>query len=123
MAISSPGVGSNLDVNGIVSQLMAVEQKPLTALARKEATQQNKMAAYGALKGSLTALQGALSGLSDASKFQQSKNVAVNDTAQAGLVRDPAKATIYDGRDNEELKAKFFAAVLGVPLTVVLLDQ
>lgn len=81
MAISSPGVGSNLDVNGIVSQLMAVEQKPLTALARKEATQQNKMAAYGALKGSLTALQGALSGLSDASKFQQSKNVAVNDTA------------------------------------------
>ncbi len=49
--------------------------------------------------------------------------VAVNDTAQAGLVRDPAKATIYDGRDNEELKAKFFAAVLGVPLTVVLLDQ
>ncbi len=80
MAISSPGVGSNLDVNGIVSQLMAVEQQPLTALARKEATQQNKMAAYGALKGSLTALQGALSGLSDASKFQQSKNVAVNDT-------------------------------------------
>ena len=37
MAISSPGIGSNLDVNGIVSQLMAVEQKPLTALARKEA--------------------------------------------------------------------------------------
>ncbi len=48
--------------------------------------------------------------------------VAVNDTAQAGLVRDHAKATIYDGRDNEELKAKFFAAVLGVPLTVVILD-
>jgi flagellar hook-associated protein 2 len=81
MAISSPGIGSNLDVNGIVSQLMAVEQQPLTALARKEATQQNKIAAYGALKGSLTALQGALSGLSDASKFQQSKNVAVNDTS------------------------------------------
>lgn len=80
MAISSPGIGSNLDVNGIVSQLMSVEQQPLAALARKEATQQNRMAAYGALKGSLTALQGALSGLSDASKFQQSKNVAVNDT-------------------------------------------
>jgi len=31
MAISSPGLGSNLDVNSIVSQLMALEQKPLTA--------------------------------------------------------------------------------------------
>lgn len=49
--------------------------------------------------------------------------VAVNDAAQAGLVHDPAKATIYDGRDNEELKTQFFEAILGVPLTVVLLDQ
>ena len=30
MAISAAGVGSNLDVDGIVSQLMAVEKQPLT---------------------------------------------------------------------------------------------
>jgi flagellar hook-associated protein 2 len=28
MAVSSPGLGSNLDVNSIVSQLMAVEKRP-----------------------------------------------------------------------------------------------
>jgi len=49
--------------------------------------------------------------------------VAVNDKAQAELVRDPAKATIYDGRDNEELKTQFMEAILGSALTVVLLDQ
>ena len=31
--ISSPGLGSGLDVNGLVTKLMAVEQQPLTALA------------------------------------------------------------------------------------------
>ena len=49
--------------------------------------------------------------------------VAVNDRALATLTRDPAKASIYDGRDNEALKARFFEALLKVPLTVVLLDE
>jgi hypothetical protein len=48
--------------------------------------------------------------------------VSVNDRAMAALVRDPAKAAVYDGRDNEALKASFFEALLKVPLTVVLLD-
>lgn len=48
--------------------------------------------------------------------------VAVNEQAQAELVREPAKATIYDGRDNEQLKASFFEAIFGVPLQVVILD-
>jgi flagellar hook-associated protein 2 len=36
MAISSPGLGSNLDVNSIISQLMSLEQRPLTALAERK---------------------------------------------------------------------------------------
>jgi hypothetical protein len=38
MALSSPGLGSNLDVNSIISQLMSLEQRPLTALSQKEAS-------------------------------------------------------------------------------------
>ena len=48
--------------------------------------------------------------------------VAVNERALATLTRDPAIAAVYDGRDNEALKAGFFEALLKVPLTVVLLD-
>lgn len=70
MALSSPGIGSNLDVNGIIKQLMAVEQQPLIALAKKEASYQAKLSAYGSLKGALTAFQTAAAALNSPSRFQ-----------------------------------------------------
>ncbi|HRI93617.1 MAG TPA: flagellar filament capping protein FliD [Accumulibacter sp.] len=57
MALSSPGLGSNLDVNSIISQLMSLEQRPLTALSQKEASYQAKISALGSLQGSISALQ------------------------------------------------------------------
>jgi flagellar hook-associated protein 2 len=33
--ISAPGIGSGLDVNGIVSQLMAAERQPLNTLNKQ----------------------------------------------------------------------------------------
>jgi len=69
MAISSPGVGSNLDVNSIVTQMMALEQRPLTKLAQKEASFQAKLSAYGSLKGAIAAFQGSLGVLQSQSKF------------------------------------------------------
>lgn len=68
--ISSPGIGSNLDVNSIVSQLMSVEQQPLTQLNKKEANLQAKLSGLGTLKGALSQFQTAVQGLSDISKFQ-----------------------------------------------------
>lgn len=70
MALSSSGIGSNLDVNGIISQLMGVEQQPLQLLSRKEASFQAKLSAIGSLKGALSSFQSAAKGLSDISKFQ-----------------------------------------------------
>lgn len=63
MAISSPGIGSNLDVNSIVSQLMQLEQRPLTLLAQREAGFQEKISALGSLKGAISSLQTAGAGL------------------------------------------------------------
>ncbi len=68
--ISSPGIGSNLDVNSIVSQLMSVEQQPLSQLNKKEANFQAKLSGLGTLKGALSQFQTAVRGLSDISKFQ-----------------------------------------------------
>lgn len=70
MAIASPGIGSNLDVNGIVSKLMAVESQPLTVLQKREASAQAKLAAYASLKGALSSFQNAVTSLNSASKFQ-----------------------------------------------------
>ena len=48
--------------------------------------------------------------------------VAVDERAHARLVRDPSQAMVYDGRDNEALKARFFEALFKAQLTVVLLE-
>lgn len=69
MAITAPGVGSNLDVNSIISQLMAVEQRPLGQLGVKEAAFQSKLSAVGQVKSAVGSIQAALGGLKDASRF------------------------------------------------------
>lgn len=69
MGISSPGIGSGLDVNNIVSQLMAVESRPLTTLATKEARQQAQLSAFGSLKGALSTFQNSVATLADPAKF------------------------------------------------------
>ena len=61
--LSSPGLGSGLDINGLVSKLMAVEQRPLLVLNQKEASFQAKISALGSLKGALSALQTASTSL------------------------------------------------------------
>ncbi len=69
--LSSPGIGSGLDINGIVSQLMAAERQPLAVLDKKEAAYQVKLSAYGNLKGALATFQSAARGLNDIARFQK----------------------------------------------------
>lgn len=70
MAISSPGIGSGLDVNGIVAKLMSAESQPLTALNLKVASYQAKLSGFGILKSTLSQFQSALQALADVAKFQ-----------------------------------------------------
>lgn len=70
MALAAPGLGSNLDVNGIVTQLMNIERQPLAQLATREASFQAKLSAYGTLKSALSALNDSLAALSNPTKFQ-----------------------------------------------------
>jgi len=70
VSLSSPGIGSGLNVGDIVSKLMAVESQPLTLLNNKEASYQATLSAYGNVSGALSSFQNALSALSDPAKFQ-----------------------------------------------------
>ncbi len=69
MTIASPGIGANLDVNSIVTQLMQIESQPLTKLAQKEASYQAELTAYGSLSASISTFQTQMSALSTASRF------------------------------------------------------
>ena len=63
MAISSSGIGSGLDVNLIVSQLMSAERAPIATLKARQSTYNAKLSAYGTLKSTLDSLKTTLKGL------------------------------------------------------------
>lgn len=95
MTISSPGIGSGLDVNGIVTKLMAVESQPLAALNAKEASYQAKLSAYGTLSGALSAFQSAVQGLNDPAKFQALKASSSDSTVASASASSIAVAGSY----------------------------
>jgi flagellar hook-associated protein 2 len=67
-------VGSaNLDVQGIVSQLITLDQRPIVALNTKEAAYQTKISAYGNISGALSSFQTTVQDLSKIEKFQSLK--------------------------------------------------
>ena len=68
--VSAAGIGSGLDVNGIVEQLMLSERKPLAALTKQELAHTQKLSAFGQLRGALAGFQTALKDLGSGSKFQ-----------------------------------------------------
>jgi flagellar hook-associated protein 2 len=64
--ISSPGIGSSLDVNSIITQLMATEQQPLTDLQTKATAITTKISAFGQIKSQMASLDDAVTKLSSA---------------------------------------------------------
>src|SRR5688500_9693270 len=95
MAISSAGIGSGLDVSGIVSQLMALEQRPLTALAVKESKYQAQLSAYGSLKGALSTFQGAVAALATPAKFSAVKASVADATVATVTASSTTAAGTY----------------------------
>lgn len=96
MGISSPGIGSGLDVNGIVSKLMAIEQQPLTLLDSKEAKYQAQLSAYGTLKGAMSSFQNAIQALNDVTKFQSVKATPADTTVLSASATSQAVANTYN---------------------------
>lgn len=95
MSISSPGIGSNLDVNSIVSQLMNVESQPLTTLAKQEASFQAQLSAYGNIKSALASFQAAAANLSDPARFQAIKAASSDATIFAASATSSASPGTY----------------------------
>jgi flagellar hook-associated protein 2 len=68
--ITAPGVGSGLDVNSIVNQLMALERRPLEALQRRQDQYEAQLSAYGQLKSALSSFQDTMDGLASTEVFK-----------------------------------------------------
>jgi flagellar hook-associated protein 2 len=78
--ISAPGVGSGLDVNSIVNQLMAIERRPLDRLESDKRDLETQLSAFGQLKSSLTTFQSAFADLKTLDAFEVYKAESSDET-------------------------------------------
>ena len=83
--ISSAGIGSGLDVNAIVSQLVAIEREPITRLRSAATKIETQISAYGRLKSALAKMR-------DASAAFESAATWTNRTVSS------ADATVFDAK-------------------------
>lgn len=99
--ISSAGIGSGLDVQSIVTQLMNVERQPLTQLQARASGLQTKMSAYGTVKSVLSELQSAASKLLDTAGWKAKTFASSNTTAVTGSATTEALATSFSLKVND----------------------
>lgn len=99
-SIVSTGIGSGLDISGIVQQLVAAEGQPVVArLGQQEARVQAKLSAFGILKSSLSEFQTALDGLRDIDSFLARKA----STAEESPYKVSADGTSFPGKYSVEV--------------------
>jgi flagellar hook-associated protein 2 len=79
--VSSTGLGSGLDINSIVTQLVAAESSGPTKLYTAQANQiQTKLSAYGQFQSAVAALQASLATLSTTAQFQTNSATVADKT-------------------------------------------
>ncbi|MCK0713345.1 flagellar filament capping protein FliD [Chromohalobacter sarecensis] len=87
-SISSLGVGSGLDLNGLLDQLQEAEQEKLVPIQQQQAEQDTKISAYGQLQGALSKVQSAASDLNDPELFNSVTSNVEGDSAEAAATPD-----------------------------------
>jgi flagellar hook-associated protein 2 len=87
-SITALGVGSGLDLNGLLDQLQQGENQKLTPITNQKASYQTKISAFGSLKSALSSLQDAIHALSDPAAFQAVKNTVSGTALTAATTND-----------------------------------
>lgn len=113
--ITAGGIATGLDVNSIISQLMALERKPLDALEAKQKAVEAQISAFGTLKSALSTFSSAMAGLRDVGKFQpyagsSSNEAAVGVSLGAGAGPGTFAVNVTQLASNHKLASGAYAA-------------
>lgn len=115
-AITSMGIGSGLDIAGIISQLMTAERQPEQEMITKEANFTAQLTAIGTVKGAISSFQTSIQALSSSSQFQQ-MTASVGDTTIASATATSVATvathslTVDQLAQNQSLKTNAYQSV------------
>lgn len=90
MAVSVPGIISGINTTKLISELMQAYQAPIQQLQSQVAQENSDLTAWGNLKGGLSQLQSALSGLSDLNSVTNRSVTSSNPSAATASVTNSA---------------------------------
>lgn len=96
MALSSPGIGSGLDVRSIVTQLVALERRPIELLQTQKAKLSTQLSSFGMLQSYVGNLQSAAGQLGSADFWAKVKAGSSDASAVAVTAQATAAAARYD---------------------------
>lgn len=129
--ITSQGVGSNLNISGIVTDLMAIERVPLDRLIAQKTSFDAKISSLGTIKSSLSSFQSALAGLKTgtsilANKATSSNTAFVNATGTTGSIAGNYSVEVSQLAQSQKLvaagQADATAAIGGGTSTTLTID-
>ena len=84
-SITSTGLGSGLDVESIVSKLVAIEKQPISDLQDRTTTIQTQISAYGKISSAFSAMRDAAAKLSNPTTWQ-ALTATTSDSTMASVV-------------------------------------
>lgn len=128
MGLSSSGIGSGLDVDGLIGKLMQAESAPLANYDKKAADFQAKLAAYGKVNAAVATFQGSLTKLNSAATFSaltasSSNKDILSATASTGAVAGTYKINVSQLAQAQSLitsgKASTTASIGGTAKTTL----
>lgn len=114
VGISSAGIGSGLDIEGIISSLMAAERIPLTKVSQERTAINTKISIYGIIKNSFADLKAAADKLSNLSNLNPLKTTSSDDKVVSATASASAAKGSYSIEVSQLAKAQS-VAVASVP--------
>ncbi|MFK8027949.1 MAG: flagellar filament capping protein FliD [Gammaproteobacteria bacterium] len=97
-SISSLGVGSGLDLESLVQNLIAAESRPIQLLQTRQANLDVKISAFGQLQGSLSSFQSSVSALATSDAF---RGVAASSSDDSVFTASGDQAAVTGSNDVE----------------------
>ena len=114
MAISSAGIGSGLDVEGIISGLLNFERVPLNRIEAKKSDYNAQLSAYGQLTSAISTFQTSIGKLDSVADFKLFNAISASETAYTATASSSAATGTYDVQidrlaEAHKIKSKVFA--------------
>jgi flagellar hook-associated protein 2 len=112
-AIQSLGVGSGLDANAIVTQLLAIERQPITRLQKAATGIQAEISAFGNVTAKLDSLESASNTLKAANTWTATKSSSSDTSALTVSAQNTAEPVTLDVQVTSLAKAQSASTAAG----------